>query len=147
MLAPLKDRSLIEREPPAEILIERLAADNRNLRSALRQSRREQKRQAAEFARSNVAQSNEISRLQTLLAAAQERIVQLEAGPAIIELGARLMELSEANTQLVEAARRAWTLDRTLCAARHECQRLACERDAALQRLDEQTREAAHFGL
>ena len=140
MLAPLKDRSLIERETPSDTnLLARLESDNQNLKSALRQARQAQKRQATLHARQSVAQANEIARLQTLLNAAQERVAHYESGQAIIELGARLVALSEANARMVEAAQRVWTLDRSLCAAHRECQRLACERDAALLRLDDQT--------
>lgn len=139
MLAPLKDRSILEREMPAEAAhLDQLQTDNLNLKSALRQARRMQKRQATLHASASVAQANEINRLQTLLAMAQERIVHLESGQSMIEMGARLVALSEANAQLVEAAQRVWTLDRTLCASRGECLRLANERDEALSRLDRQ---------
>lgn len=139
MLAPLKDRSLIERESPAEAEhLAQLDADNLSLKNALRQARQTQKRQATLHASKSIAQANEISRLQTLLEQAHERITQLESGQAMIEMGARLLALNESNANLLEAARRAWTLDRTLCASRHECQRLACERDEALHRLGSQ---------
>lgn len=138
MLAPLKDRSLIEREPltSADERIAQLEAANVALSSALRQSRQAQRRNATLAARKIVAQANEISRLETLHQTARQRVAALESGQAIIELGRRLMALSEANEQLIEAAHRVWTLDKTLCAAREECARMADERDRAIRRLD-----------
>lgn len=138
MLAPLKDRSLIEREPAisADQHIAQLEAANAILTSALRQSRQAQRRSATLAARKIVSQANEINRLETLHQTARRRIEALESGQAIIELGRRLMALSEANEQLIDAARRVWTLDKTLCAAREECARMASERDLAVRRLD-----------
>ena len=52
-----------------------------------------------------------------------------------MELGQRLMVLSEANEQLIDAAQRVWLLDKTLWAAHEECWRLARERDQAILRL------------
>ncbi len=143
MLAPLKDRSQIEREMPplgADPHINRLEAENLALRQALRQSRQAQKRSAALGARKIVAQSNEISRLQSLLDASRERVSALESGQAIVELGQRLMALGEANEQLAEAARRVWLLDKTVCAAHEECARLAGERDRAIRCLEANAR-------
>jgi hypothetical protein len=148
MLAPLKDRSILECETPAETAhFDQLQIDNHNLKSALRQARRMQKRQATCHAIASIAQTNEINRLQTLLAMAQERIVHLESGQSMIEMGARLVALSEANARLIEAAQRVWTLDRTLCASRGECLRLANERDAALRRLDQQATHNEDWSL
>ena len=142
MLAPLKDRSQIEREPaitPDE-RIARLEAANAALTSALRQSRQAQKRSATLAARKIVAQANEISRLETMHRATRQRLEALESGQAIVELGRRLMALNEANEQLIHAAQRVWTLDRTLCAAHEECARLARERDLAINRLNSDAR-------
>lgn len=138
MLAPLKDRSLIEREPltTADERIAHLEAANAALTSAFRQSRQAQKRSATLAARKIVAQANEISRLEALYQMARHRIDALESGQAIVELGRRLMALNEANEQLIDAAHRVWTLDKTLCAARDECARMAQERDLAIRRLN-----------
>jgi len=138
MLAPLKDRSLLEREPnvsPDE-RIAQLEAANAALSSALRQARQAQRRSATLATREIVAQANEISRLETLLQTTRQRVDSLESGQAIVELGRRLMALSEANEQLTDATRRVWTLDKTLCAAREECARMASERDQAIRCLD-----------
>lgn len=142
MLAPLKDRSQIEREPditPDE-RIAGLEAANTALTSALRQSRQAQKRSATLAAREIVAQANEISRFEALQRTARQRVEALESGHAIVELGRRLMALIEANEQLIHAAQRMWTLDRTLCAAHEECAHLARERDLAINRLNSNAR-------
>jgi len=138
MLAPLKDRSLIERESslsPDE-RVAQLESANLALRDALRQSRHAQKRSATLAASKIIAQTNEISRLQSLLQASRERVAALESGQAIVELGQRLMALSEANAELAEAARRVCLLDKTLCAAHEECARLASARDQAIHFLE-----------
>ena len=139
MLAPLKDRSLIEREPnisPNRRIAE-LEAANAALTGALRQARQAQRRSATQATRQHIAQANEISRLETLLQAARQRLDALESGQAIVELGRRLMALSDASEQLIDATRRLWTLDKTLCAAREECARMASERDQAILCLDQ----------
>lgn len=142
MLAPLKDRSQIEREPAStpDERIARLETANAALTSALRQSRQAQKRSATLAARKIVAQANEISRLETMHRTTRQRLEALESGEAIVELGRRLMALNEANEQLIHAAQHVWTLDRTLCAAHEECARLARERDLAINRLNSDTR-------
>lgn len=138
MLAPLKDRSLLEREPnvlPDE-RIAQLEAANAALTSALHQARRAQRRSATLATHKIIAQVNEINRLEMLYQAARQRVDSLESGQAVVELGRRLMALSEANEQLIDTARRVWTLDKTLCAARDECARMASERDQAIRCLD-----------
>ena len=142
MLAPLKDRSLIERESPLSLeeRIAQLESENLALRSALRQSRQVQKRSATLSARKIVALTNEVSRLENLRSAARQRIERLESGQAIVELGQKLMALSEANAQLTDAAQRVWLLDKTLCAAHEECARLARERDHAILHLANDSR-------
>ena len=92
MLAPLKDRSLIERESPLSLeeRVAQLESANLALRTALRQSRQVQKRSATLSARKIVALSNEVSRLETLHSAARQRVERLESGEAIVELGQQL---------------------------------------------------------
>lgn len=127
LLAPLENRSLIEREgEPA------LTAEQGN---ALRQARRELRRSAALAARKIVSQENEILRLRNFLESSQERVAALESGQAIVELGRRLMILSLRNDELQGAAERLWTLDKTLAAAHAECERLGEERDQLAARL------------
>lgn len=136
MLAPLKDRSLIERDdgqdlndtPPSPDL----HAENTALRLALRQARRSQRRSATLSAGQVVALNNEVSRLQQLNQSLQQRCEEYASGQAIVNLGQRLMTLEESNAQLLAAAQQVWYLDKSLCAAHHECERLARERDAAI---------------
>ena len=142
MLAPLKNRSLIERESPLSLeeRVAQLESANLALCNALRQSRQIHRRSATLAARKIVAQANEISRLETLHLAARQRVEALESGQAMVELGQRLMALSEANEQLADAARRVWLLDKTVCAAHEECARLARERDQAILHLESNAR-------
>ena len=144
MLAPLEDRSLLERDdgdpqrdaPFAELAdLARLEAENAGLRKSLRDARQNQRRNATLTARQVVAQTNEIYRLGELNAQLQKRLLEHESGLAITSLGQQLMALREANEQLTIAATRVWTLDKTLCAAHRECEHLARERDSALCRL------------
>lgn len=66
--------------------------------------------------------SDDAARLQTRLSA-------YESGSAMIDLGRRLIKLQAANDELMLAAQRAWSLEKTLLAAHDEAQALARERD------------------
>lgn len=149
MLAPLKDRAVLERDdddpqrdlPPVEAYPSpdtgntRLASEIIALRLALRQSRRNQKRNATLAARKINNLSNEINRLAELNTKLQERLAEYESGQAVVRLGQQLMALHTANEELSAAAHRVWYLDKTLQAAHRECERLANERDSALSGL------------
>lgn len=136
MLAPLKDRSVIERETSLEAsdapALADLQAENMALRLALRQARRSQRRTATLTTRQLIALNNEVSRLQQLNLSLQQQSEEYASGQAIVSLGQRLMALEESNAQLRAAAQQLWYLDKSLCAAHHECERLARERDAAI---------------
>lgn len=135
MLAPLKDRSVLEREPTGK-----LAASDTELialRLALREARRVQRRSATISARKIVELTNEVNRLNDYNMRLRRRLEELESGQTLITLGQQLMALREENARMAEAAQRLWFLDRTLCAAHRECERLATERDAALECLNE----------
>lgn len=136
MLAPLKDRSVIEREISLEAsdapALADLQAENMALRLALRQARRSQRRNATLTTRQLIALNNEVSRLQQLNLSLQQQCEEYASGQAIVSLGQRLMALEESNAQLHAAAQQLWYLDKSLCAAHHECERLARERDAAI---------------
>lgn len=131
MLAPLKDRNLIERETGAKTEAE-LHADNAALKLRLRQARQMQKRTATLSTRKIIELTNENHRLAELNSHLQKRLAELESGEAIVALGQQLMSIRQENEDLLEAAKGVWFLDRTLCAARRECERLARERDHAL---------------
>jgi hypothetical protein len=142
MLALLEERSLVTREAPAaaDAAPARRTTENRALRQALRHSRQAMGRIATLGARKVVAQTNEFSRLQGLLDAARGRVAALESEQSIVELGQRLMALSEANERLAETARRVCLLDKTLGAARDERGSLACESDRAINCLETNAR-------
>lgn len=141
MLAPLKDRSILERDPEAG---EPAAphAENTVLRQALKHARKAQKRSTT-LAAAKIAGLEQANRcLDDANRQLQARIAQLESGQAIIALGQQLMALRTKNEELGAGLRQLWALDRNLCAAHRECERLARERDAALAGL--QTCAAGH---
>jgi hypothetical protein len=140
MLAPLENRAILEKEP-ADARVPLLENENAALRLALQKARSSQKRMITLNAAHSVEQANRIAILETQCANQRTRIDQLESGQAIIELGRQLMELREANEQLIVAAQRVWHLDKTICAAHRECERLARERDDLAVRL---CRHASH---
>jgi hypothetical protein len=77
----------------------------------------------------------EVVRLQALCDDQRRQLDEYASGTAIIDLGRKLMEFAEANTQLREAAVRAVRLERALVAAGAETSRLTAERDALRRRL------------
>lgn len=136
MLAPLKDRGLIEQavdddENTSCCLSEEIAM----LRHSLRQSRQMQKRGATLAARRIVALTNEISLLDEQNRQLRTRLESLESGVAMTTLAQHLLALRRENDELHTATQRLWFLDRTLGAAHRECERLARERDAAMAHL------------
>lgn len=133
MLAPLKDRSVLEREPAPGI--SKQEAETLALRLALRDARSAQRRSATLSARKIIELTNEVNRLAEFNARLQSRVDELENGQAVVALGQQLVALRHENEEMATAAHRLWFLDRTLCAAHRECERLARERDAALDSL------------
>lgn len=131
MLAPLENRAILEREPAPsdEAPFAKLQTENRALRHALRQERSSRKRLYTLQLTRLAEQTERITSLEAERNALRQRLKQLESGQAIVELGRQLMEARETNQQLMAAAQRVWHLDKTLCAAHRECERLACERD------------------
>ena len=130
MLAPLKDRSLIEQESVASLVDE-----NTLLQQSFRQSRQMQKRAASLAARKIVALTNEMLRLDEHNRLLRARLQELESGVAMTAMAQRLLALQDENDRLRDASQRLWFLDRTLCAAHRECERLTQERDVALRHL------------
>lgn len=139
MLAPLKDRSILERE--ADDAPD--AAETQALRLALRQSRQAQKRAATLSTRQIVELTNAANRLSEHNRQLQQRLDELENGQTLLALGQQLMALREENDALIAAAHRVWQLDRTLSAAHRECERLARQRDNAVDRLQAGASSAA----
>ncbi len=136
MLAPLKDRSIIQRSTTDVYAADsRLVAENAALKQALRQSRQAQKRAATLTARQIVELTNANFRLNQTAQQLRQRLTELETGQAMLAMGQRLMAMRQENDELAAAAEHLWFLDRTLCAAHRECERLAAERDVALRKL------------
>lgn len=128
MLAPLKNRSILEvAAEPDE--------DKHMLRQALRRARQAHKRSATLSARKQVELTNRLLLAEERNRLLQARLAELESGAAITTLAQQLIALRHENDELIDAARRVWFLDRTLCAAHRECERLAKERDCALSQL------------
>lgn len=134
MLAPLEDRSILERETDAT---DELA----DLRRALRESRIRLRRGAWQSARQICTLNAEIKRLQNERDDCRQRLDQLASGVAIVELGQALMRLSANNERLSAAARRVWQLEKNLAAAHAECARIAEERDQLLRTLGKSAKE------
>lgn len=153
MLAPLKNRAILEQElcdcpdgvdsAEQRPLVRPEEEEIADLRAALRRSRRAHRKSAALSARQLVAQANEIDRLKELNAGAQQRLAELESGQAIVGLGRKLVSLGEANRALMEAARRVPMLESALCTAHAEYIRLSLERDFLAMRQGAET--TAHF--
>lgn len=139
MLAPLKDRSILARAADDDMP----ADDASPLRHALRQARRTLRQAALKGARQSVTLTNEINRLAEENRQLRQRRDELENGQAMLALGQQLMALREENDALIAAAHRVWQLDRTLSAAHRECERLAGERDNAIDHLQAGARDAA----
>lgn len=142
MLAPLKERAVHENDAGAGAVPARQGQSSRppaeeieDLRRALRDSRSRLRRGAWESTRQIAALNSELSRQQTLGATYRRQLAQYESGAAIIELGRRLMRLSDANQQLKSVAHRVWTLEKTVAAAHAEYQRVVAERDALARQL------------
>ena len=77
----------------------------------------------------------ELSRLRTVCAGQAERLERLASGAVVIDLGRKLIELSEANARLIEDARRATVLELVLALAESERRQLMVERDALAREL------------
>lgn len=133
MLAPLKDRSILEAEgcvSATDVSPHALKRENEDLRRALRDSRQRLRQGAWESTRQISRLSAEVSQLQTLCTRYESRMDRYASSVAVIELGQALMRISEENERLRESAHRAWLLEKTLVTAHGEYQTLAAERDA-----------------
>lgn len=131
MLAPLKDRSVLARASETTALAE-MKAENAMLRQLLKQARKTQKRAATLAATRVAGLDREKRELADANRQLQQRLAELESGQATIALGQQLMQLRSRNQELSACLRQMWALDRNLCAAHRECERLARERDTAL---------------
>lgn len=107
-------------------------AETLTLRLALCDARSTQRRSATLSSRKIVELTNEVNRLAEFNTRLQLRVDELENGQAMVAIGQQLMALRHENEEMAAAAHRLWFLDRTLWAAHRECERLARERDTAL---------------
>lgn len=131
MLAPLKDRSILERVPADEAghdATDALRLENAHLREELHRRTASMRRNAMLTAQKIVDQANEIERLHALCAHYRQCLDSLHGSQPIIDLGRRLMEISAINDRLTEAAQRVWQLDRTLHATHRAYEALLAER-------------------
>lgn len=139
MLAPLKDRSILELDP-GDAQLDTPATwpetENDALVLALRQSRRALRLSATTSATKIIDQANEINRLKQLNNELSQRLQALESGQAITQLGQKLMTLSSRNEILSAASERICRLDKALCVARSECDYLVQECEIAFFEVD-----------
>lgn len=151
MLAPLKDRSVLECDTDGASVDQ--AAESgapfrpaveaaRDLHRLLKESRTRLLRGARESTKRIAALNNEVSGLSALCATYRQQLADYESGAAIIDMGRKLMQLSEKNDALNSGMHRMWTLERTIEAAHAEFEalhveyaRLSRERDALAQEL------------
>jgi hypothetical protein len=128
MLAPLKDRRLLTvRGCDEECAVEKEMTE---LRRALRASRLRLRHSALQSTSQIMGLNAEVARLQAMCERQAQQIARYAAGAVIVDLGRRLMELSEANSRLVNDSRRAVVLERVLGMTEAERLRLSRERDA-----------------
>jgi hypothetical protein len=140
MLAPLEDRRLLTvRGCDEECAVEKEMSD---LRRALRASRLRLRRSALQSTRRIMDLNAEVARLQAMCDRQAQQITRYAAGAVIVDFGRRLMELSEANSRLVNDSRRAVVLERVLGMTEAERLRLARERDALARELARCRRDA-----
>ena len=131
MLAPLKDRSILARFGGGD----RDRDTESMLRHALRDARQALRLTATKGARQTVALTNDINRLSEENRQLRQRLDELENGQTVVALGQQLMALRTENDALFAAAGRICHLNRSLRAARGECERLNVERERALDDL------------
>lgn len=139
MLAPLKDRSVLELDPgDAQFDLPSAWPETEHaaLLLALRQSRHALRLSATTSATKIIDQTNEINRLKQLNSELSQRLQALESGQVITQLGQKLMALSTRNEILRAASERIYRLDKALCVARTECDYLVQECEIAFFEVD-----------
>lgn len=139
MLAPLKDRSIIEPSHPHQALLTTPSCDEKmeieDLRRALRDSRNRLRNSAWQSTRQLSLLNAEVSNLQVHCAKQEARLEHYASGVAIIQLGQELMRLAVNNERLKEGAQRVSWLEKMLQVAHGDYQQLAAERDALVREL------------
>lgn len=133
MLAPLENRSVLTiRGCDEECAVEREMGE---LRRALRASRLRLRRSALQSVRQLTALNAEVARLQQLCDRQAQQIAHYAAGEVVVDLGRKLMAMSEANARLIDDSRRAAMLEQVLGISDAERRRLSRERDAMAREL------------
>lgn len=133
MLAPLENRNILTvRGCDEECAVER---EMRELRRALRASRLRLRRSALQGARQVMTLKAELAHLQLQCDRQCVQIARYASGTVIVDLGRKLMALSEANARLIEDSRRAVMLERVLGVTDAELRRVSRERDALAEQL------------
>lgn len=133
MLAPLKDRRLIEQESPAAIT--RTQGEMVALRLALRESRNRLRQLVREEGKRRAAMLDEMERLREELVLSRQQVERYESGVAIVELGRELLRLQACNDCLRHGQARMWNLEKNLESAHCEYQRLFEERNALAEQV------------
>lgn len=138
MLAPLKDRSILEKLDVEASTVEEgdvfspEASELADLRRALKESRGRLRRSAWDSTRQICALHGQINHLESLCRSYEARLGRYASGVAMIEIGQELMRLTENNERLKNVAHRVLALEKQLTSAlaakellSHECDRLA----------------------
>jgi chromosome segregation ATPase len=144
VLAPLKDRSILEhddsvdlRPPPSAPQANEAPSEILDLRQALRESRTRLRRSAWQSTQQICTLNSEIDRLHRQCREQQRQLDDFMSGVAIIKLGQTLMRYAENNERLKGAAHQLWQLEKKLEAAHFEYRQLADERNALAQEIHE----------
>ena len=133
MLAPLENRNILTvRGCDEECAVEK---EMRELRRALRASRLRLRRSALQGARQVMALKGDLVRLQSQCDQQGAQIARYASGAVIVDLGRKLMALSDANARLIDDSRRAVMLERVLGMTDAELRRVCRERDALAEQL------------
>ena len=109
-----------------------LEKENAAAKDALEKQKRQQASSEAKLSGQLQKTTAELDRLRAARdegAALHARLAAFESGSALMDMGRELVRLQAANEELILAAQRAGTLEKTLKAAQDEAQALARERD------------------
>ena len=133
MLAPLENRNILTVRGCDEVCA--VEKEMRELRRALRASRLRLRRSALQGARQVIALQVELAHLQAKCERQEVQIARYASGSVVVDLGRKLMALSDANARLIDDSRRAVMLERVLGVSDAELRRVSRERDALAEQL------------
>ncbi|MBK8524971.1 MAG: hypothetical protein IPL58_13445 [Betaproteobacteria bacterium] len=133
MLAPLENRSVLTvRGCDEECAVEK---EVQELRRALRTSRLRLRHSALQGTRQVMTLQAELAHLQAKCERQEVQIARYASGSVVVDLGRKLMALSDANARLIDDSRRAVMLERVLGVSDAELRRVSRERDALAEQL------------